>query len=818
MDPELLDLPLGVKIPVLPGSKPVFSRAKLGEKLHRPSCYFDLGDPYCRLMRAEYNSLHDPHLQAYHKRKDNIRRLKREGYVTSDGKERLRQHLAKLKDAPKPPRAIDPSRLAERLLQPHKPSCPPPPKSSKIALKSGRCRRVELSETFAPDRRQDIGLVAKEFAATKLKSLGKRLASGLSESSEPGLSARRKEQPTQTLQLGHRRQHLGEGATGPMDPELLDLPLGVKIPVLPGSKPVFSRAKLGEKLHRPSCYFDLGDPYCRLMRAEYNSLHDPHLQAYHKRKDNIRRLKREGYVTSDGKVVCTLKEFNEYRQYLTTLKLEAEKTFRREEERLRQHLAKLKDAPKPPRAIDPSRLAERLLQPHKPSCPPPPKSSKIALKSGRCRRVKAALDEGQTYCQPELGQEGAKLPRRVSCDADSESKPDVAADGVFKALFEQQTATEAQQLEEVATTVVQEVLERVKAPQDQSVCILRRAALGIRGRMWGSAGRAEPSETSAPDRRQEIGLAAKELVATVLESLGKRLASGTSEAWEPGLAARRKEQPIAGGATRAGKSEEEKWGQAERAASNGASSQAALDQLTREVVDSVCCALESFVASRFERDSSCKYSEILELPRGNVSNRQLQPSQVPFSRQGLEEGRGFPRASEQQSLEASKGVKLPVLQPLPNTTAADVCRLSRTIASESIHNAVSRVQQRHAERAGYARTIVPEVLGRVTLERETKPEPGALANALAIKAMASRIVDSALERICQPGPAVSPGLNFGRRVARPPAPRDGKESYPAEDALPSMGPQFSRQPVPPAGPKPPAQTGARRRAARVKLA
>ena len=33
MDPELLDLPLGVKIPVLPGSKPVFSRAKLGEKV-----------------------------------------------------------------------------------------------------------------------------------------------------------------------------------------------------------------------------------------------------------------------------------------------------------------------------------------------------------------------------------------------------------------------------------------------------------------------------------------------------------------------------------------------------------------------------------------------------------------------------------------------------------------------------------------------------------------------------------------------------------------------------------------------------------------
>ncbi|XP_075022243.1 fibrous sheath-interacting protein 2-like [Calonectris borealis] len=127
-------------------------------------------------------------------------------------------------------------------------------------------------------------------------------------------------------ELGNRRQPLAEGGTG-----LLDLPLGVKIPLLPGSKPVFCRTKLGEKLHQPSGYFNLGDPYCRLLSTEYNSLHDPHLQAYHKRKDNLQRLKREGYITSDGKVVCTLKELNEYRQYLTTLKVEAEKMFMREE-------------------------------------------------------------------------------------------------------------------------------------------------------------------------------------------------------------------------------------------------------------------------------------------------------------------------------------------------------------------------------------------------------------------------------------------------------------------------------------------------------
>ncbi|XP_049653154.1 fibrous sheath-interacting protein 2-like [Accipiter gentilis] len=97
--------------------------------------------------------------------------------------------------------------------------------------------------------------------------------------------------------LGNRRQPLAEGGPG-----LLDLPLGVKIPVHAGSKPVFCRTKLGEKLHQPSGYFNLGDPYCRLLSTDYNSLHDPHLRAYHKRKDNLQRLKREGYVTSDSRV------------------------------------------------------------------------------------------------------------------------------------------------------------------------------------------------------------------------------------------------------------------------------------------------------------------------------------------------------------------------------------------------------------------------------------------------------------------------------------------------------------------------------------
>lgn len=48
--------------------------------------------------------------------------------------------------------------------------------------------------------------------------------------------------------LSPGRPHLGERDIRKMDPELLNLPLAVKIPVAPGSKPVFFRGKLGEKV------------------------------------------------------------------------------------------------------------------------------------------------------------------------------------------------------------------------------------------------------------------------------------------------------------------------------------------------------------------------------------------------------------------------------------------------------------------------------------------------------------------------------------------------------------------------------------------
>ncbi|KAB0340864.1 hypothetical protein FD755_024662 [Muntiacus reevesi] len=93
---NLLDLPLGVKLPVIPGSNNVFYTTNLSEKLYQPSYDFNLSDPYCRLLETSYKSLHDPHLKSYYRRKDILRRLKKGGYVTSNNKKMIEKQVNKL--------------------------------------------------------------------------------------------------------------------------------------------------------------------------------------------------------------------------------------------------------------------------------------------------------------------------------------------------------------------------------------------------------------------------------------------------------------------------------------------------------------------------------------------------------------------------------------------------------------------------------------------------------------------------------------------------------------------------------------------------
>ena len=49
---------------------------------------------------------------------------------------------------------------------------------------------------------------------------------------------------------------------------------------------------------------------------EYNPLHDPHTRAFFHRPSVCRKLQSNGFVTSEMQVVCSLKEYSAYREFM----------------------------------------------------------------------------------------------------------------------------------------------------------------------------------------------------------------------------------------------------------------------------------------------------------------------------------------------------------------------------------------------------------------------------------------------------------------------------------------------------------------------
>ncbi|VFV32661.1 Hypothetical predicted protein, partial [Lynx pardinus] len=115
-------------------------------------------------------------------------------------------------------------------------------------------------------------------------------------------------------------------------------------------------------LYQPSYDFNLTDPYCQLLETSYKSLHDPHLKAYYKRKDILKRLKKGDYITNNNKVICTLKELNKYRQYLTTLKLDFERNYIKEQKIIEKQVNKLNETKRAYDSYGNAQFQEWLLQ------------------------------------------------------------------------------------------------------------------------------------------------------------------------------------------------------------------------------------------------------------------------------------------------------------------------------------------------------------------------------------------------------------------------------------------------------------------------
>ncbi|XP_067655975.1 fap1 adhesin-like [Haliotis asinina] len=103
-------------------------------------------------------------------------------------------------------------------------------------------------------------------------------------------------------------------------PSWSNLPLDAKFPMVPnpaGTLTLFT-SKFGTAKYRrkSSSDFDLTDPNGMSMSSEYHPLHDPHLRSHYSVPRMRRHLVRNGFITESGMVICNLKEFNKYRQYL----------------------------------------------------------------------------------------------------------------------------------------------------------------------------------------------------------------------------------------------------------------------------------------------------------------------------------------------------------------------------------------------------------------------------------------------------------------------------------------------------------------------
>lgn len=83
----------------------------------------------------------------------------------------------------------------------------------------------------------------------------------------------------------------------------------------------FSRNKIGREIFASNdADFDLSDPYCRTVSYDYQPLHDHHLSRMFRKQPKLKKLlHRKGMISVDDDVICTLKEFNEYRQFLKRL-------------------------------------------------------------------------------------------------------------------------------------------------------------------------------------------------------------------------------------------------------------------------------------------------------------------------------------------------------------------------------------------------------------------------------------------------------------------------------------------------------------------
>ncbi|BFZ20404.1 hypothetical protein BsWGS_23443 [Bradybaena similaris] len=103
-------------------------------------------------------------------------------------------------------------------------------------------------------------------------------------------------------------------------PRWQTLPLDAKFPVTPGAKDqvTFVTTRMCQPAYKSTQHetFDLTDPYNRTIQTEYQALRDPYLKDWLAKPYVRKQLLDQNLLTASGKVPCTVRDFNNYRNFL----------------------------------------------------------------------------------------------------------------------------------------------------------------------------------------------------------------------------------------------------------------------------------------------------------------------------------------------------------------------------------------------------------------------------------------------------------------------------------------------------------------------
>ncbi|XP_035257223.1 fibrous sheath-interacting protein 2-like isoform X1 [Anguilla anguilla] len=135
-----------------------------------------------------------------------------------------------------------------------------------------------------------------------------------------------------------------------------------KLPVPTGARLTLTRGQLGDGLYRPTTEFLRTGPCMRIPDPIYNNLHDPHLRHYYHRQDRRNMLKEGNFVTDDNEVICSLKDYNTYEEYLRRLKMVANKTYDQTQSAKMEKVMRLQKKGRVPRDVRLEEVMESILE------------------------------------------------------------------------------------------------------------------------------------------------------------------------------------------------------------------------------------------------------------------------------------------------------------------------------------------------------------------------------------------------------------------------------------------------------------------------